>query len=226
MIEDITFVIAVRKGSKRIKNKNVKLFAGSSLLEIKLKQIKRIFKNPNILFSSNCKKSIKIAKKYTKNINFRPEKYCTSQIPMKKVYRYLASLVTTKYVCYLHTTSPLLKDATLKKSIKFKENILKKNKRIDSIVTVTKIKEYLWYRGKAINYDSENHPRSQTLPTYNALNFAINIITKKQMYEGSRIVGKNFFPISLSFPENIDVDEQWQFIVAEKLYLVIKKKLY
>ena len=46
------------------------------------------------------------------------------------------------------------------------------------------------------------------------------------MYEESRIVGKNFFPISLSFPENIDVDEQWQFIVAEKLYSIIKKNYF
>ena len=52
--------------------------------------------------------------------------------------------------------------------------------KYDSIATVTEVREYLWYKNKSINYDSSNHPRSQTLPVYKALNFAINIISKKK----------------------------------------------
>ena len=39
MNKDLTFVIAVRKGSQRIKNKNIRKFADTSLLKIKLDQI-------------------------------------------------------------------------------------------------------------------------------------------------------------------------------------------
>lgn len=227
MIDDLTFIIAVRKGSKRIINKNIKSFAGSSLLEIKLKQICRVFKNPKIFFSSNCKKSINIAKKYTQDINIRPAHYCSSKVPMKEVYSYLASFVKTKYVCYLHVTSPLLTDRTLKKSVSLTNKILKKNlNKHDSIATVTEVREYLWYKNKSVNYDSSNHPRSQTLPIYQALNFAINIISKKKMHIEKRIVGKKFFPLTLNYPENIDVDEIWQFKVAEKLYPIYKKKIH
>ena len=227
MINDITFVIAVRKGSKRIKNKNIRYFAGSSLLKIKLQQIVRVFKKPKILFSSDCKKSIQLAKKYTQNINIRPKKYCSDNIPMKKVYKYLASLVNTKYICYLHVTSPLLKDKTLKEIIKSK-NKIEKNRRdnYDSIATVANFQEYLWYKGKALNYNNNNHPRSQTLPIYQAINFAVNIISKKQMFQQSRIIGKKFFPKVLSFPENLDVDEKWQFIVAGQIYKKFKKKIF
>lgn len=227
MIDDLTFIIAVRKGSKRIINKNIKSFAGSSLLEIKLKQICRVFKNPKIFFSSNCKKSINIAKKFTQNINIRPAYYCSSKVPMKEVYSYLASFIKTKYVCYLHVTSPLLTDRTLKKSVNLMNKILKKNiSNYDSIATVTEVREYLWYKNKPINYDSSNHPRSQTLPVYQALNFAINIISKKKMHIEKRIVGKKFFPLILNYPENIDVDEIWQFHVAEKLYPIYKQKIH
>lgn len=227
MIKDLTFVIAVRKGSKRIANKNTKSFAGSSLLKIKLEQICRVFNKPKILFSSNCDKSIRIAKQYTKNINIRPRVYCTDKIPMKKVYSYLASHVKTKYICYLHVTSPLLTDRTLKKSILSMKKIFNTSKtKYDSIASVTEVREYLWYKNKPINYDSSNHPRSQTLPIYNALNFAINIISTKKMKNEKRIVGKKFFPIILKFPENIDVDEIWQFHVAEKLYPIFKKKIF
>lgn len=220
-ISDFTFIIAVRKGSQRIKNKNIKKFYKSSLLEIKLEQIKRVCKRANILFSSDCKKSIKIAKKHGCIINSRPHKYCTSRIPMKEVYRYLASLVKTKYVCYLHVTSPLLNDKSLKNSLK---RFLEKEKNYDSLATVNEVREYLWYQGKSINYNSNNHPRSQTLPIYYALNFAINIIDTKTMFDKSRIVGKNFYPFVLKFPENIDVDEPWQFENAQLLYKFINKK--
>jgi len=45
---------------------------------------------------------------------------------------------------------------------------------------------------------------------------------KKKMEKYGKIVGKKFFPILLKFPENIDVDEKWQFIIADILY---KKKI-
>ena len=38
----IKALVAVRSGSQRVVNKNIRPFAGSSLLEIKLNQLKRI----------------------------------------------------------------------------------------------------------------------------------------------------------------------------------------
>ena len=63
---------------------------------------------------------------------------------MPKVYKYLASKVDTPFVCYLHVTSPFLKDPVLKLALK---KFSSKNKTYDSVVTVTKIREYLW-KGK------------------------------------------------------------------------------
>ena len=38
----IKALVAVRSGSMRVKNKNIRPFAGSTLLEVKLAQLKRI----------------------------------------------------------------------------------------------------------------------------------------------------------------------------------------
>ena len=56
MLDNFTFVVAVRKGSKRVKNKNIKKFGDSSLIELKLDQIRRLFKSVKILVSSDCPK--------------------------------------------------------------------------------------------------------------------------------------------------------------------------
>ena len=212
--KDITFVIATRKGSKRIKNKNIRKFGNSSLLEIKLKQIKRIIKRPIILLSSDCKTSQKIGKKNDAIVDIRPKKFATDNIPMKAVYKYLAKKVNTQYICYLHVTSPFLKDKTLKQSIaKFFQN----KKKCDSLASVTPVKEYLWYKNKPVNYNPKNHPRSQTLPEYVALNFAVNIVSTTYMRNKGRIVGENFYPINLDFPESLDIDNQWQFNLGNLL---------
>ena len=54
--------------------------------------------------------------------------------------------------------------------------------------------KYIWYENKAINYDPTNHPRSQDLPKYLALNFAINILPRKIMIESKSILGNKFYP--------------------------------
>jgi CMP-N,N'-diacetyllegionaminic acid synthase len=216
LIKDLTFVIAVRKGSNRIKNKNIRKFGDSSLLEIKLKQIKRLFGTKNIFLSSDCKQSLKIGRKYNAQLDYRPKKFANSKVQMKKVYSYLASNIDTKYVCYLHVTSPFLKDKTLKKAINlFFKKTRKKN---ITLVTVSKVKEYLWYKNKALNYNPNNHPPSQTLPEYLALNFAINIVNRDYMYSQGKIVSDKFLPVILEFPENIDIDEKWQFQFAKKIF--------
>ena len=38
----IKALVAVRSGSQRVKNKNIRPFAGSTLLEVKIRQLKKI----------------------------------------------------------------------------------------------------------------------------------------------------------------------------------------
>ena len=68
-----------------------------------------------------------------------------------------------------------------------------KNKTYDSVVTVTKIREYLWKGKRAINYNPNRHPRSQDLKGIIALNFAVNIVTTNYMKKKGRITSDNFF---------------------------------
>tara|TARA_X000000950_G_scaffold8188_1_gene9011 strand:- start:22711 stop:23388 length:678 start_codon:yes stop_codon:yes gene_type:complete len=208
ILNNYTFIIAVRKGSQRVKNKNTRKFGDSNLVAIKLKQIRRLSKKANILLSSDCPKSLSLGKKYGAEIDDRERKFCSNSIPMPQVYKYLAKKIKTKFVCYLHVTSPFLKDATLKKALK---TFISKKNKFSSVVTVTSVKEYLWKNDKAINYNPKRHPRSQDLKGVIALNFAINIVEKKFMEKQGRITSDNFFPIEINFPENMDIDTKWQF---------------
>lgn len=57
-------IIPARGGSKRIKEKNIRPFAKSTLLDITIKFVISTNLFDNIIVSSNCKKTISIASKY------------------------------------------------------------------------------------------------------------------------------------------------------------------
>ena len=65
----IVAIIPIRKNSRRIKNKNfINFFKGNSLLEIKIKQLKKINKIDKIIVSSDSLLARKIAYKYNVSI--------------------------------------------------------------------------------------------------------------------------------------------------------------
>ena len=43
------------------------------------------------------------------------------------------------------------------------------------------------------------------------------------MRSEGRIVGHNFYPLKLEFPESLDIDDQWQFDIG-KILLKLNKK--
>ena len=57
----IKALVAVRSGSQRVVNKNIRPFAGSSLLEIKLNQLKRIPNIDGIVVNTNDDKMLEKA---------------------------------------------------------------------------------------------------------------------------------------------------------------------
>ena len=65
MKQKIVAIIPIRKNSQRVKNKNFKNFyKGKSLLEIKVKQLKKVSEIDKIVISSDSLKAERIAKKY------------------------------------------------------------------------------------------------------------------------------------------------------------------
>ena len=60
----IKALIAARSGSMRVKNKNIRPFAGSTLLEVKIEQLLRISQLDGIVVNSNDEEILGIAQKY------------------------------------------------------------------------------------------------------------------------------------------------------------------
>ena len=210
----ITAVIPVRKGSTRCKNKNIRNFGDTILLKLKIETLKKVKGIDKILVSSNCDIMLGIAKDMGVDIHKRDEQYCTNNNP-GQFFCNLASTIDTNILMHVPVTTPLI-DAHQYDEILLKWDKIKLTN--DSLNATTKIKEFIWYNNKPVNYDRNNPPPSQDLPNFNYLNFGCNIISKKSVFKLNNIVGKTPFLFEIDQISGVDIDENSDFITAELLY--------
>lgn len=208
-------LIPVRQGSQRVTNKNIRPFANSSLLEIKINQLKRIDAIEEICVNSDCEYMLSVAKKLGATPIKREAYYASNDVPMNEVWKNMAESMSSDVIMYVNVTNPLVTDKTYKDICDLWNNL---EAKYDSISTTHIIKEYLWYMDRPLNYDPTSHPRSQDLPEYLGLNFAVSVIPKDILIDKKSIIGNNFYPYVIDNIQAIDIDEEIDFEIAEILY--------
>lgn len=120
-------IITARKGSKRIKNKNLKLFFGKPIIFYAIETLKKTKIFDLIIVSTNCDKIEKIAKKFgIKKIIRRPDNISNNKTGTIKVINHSIKelkkdKIYPKYICCMYPASPL----TNHKNIKFSYNLIK-----------------------------------------------------------------------------------------------------
>ncbi|MBC5786690.1 cytidylyltransferase domain-containing protein [Clostridium facile] len=211
----IKALVAVRSGSVRVQNKNLRPFAGSSLLELKLTQLQRIKGLDGIIVNSNDDQMLTIAQQYGCEAVKRDAYYASNTVSMSDVYRNMAENCNCDVIAYINVTNPLIKDETLEKAIMAYHSL---KDGYDSLNSAHLIKEFMFYENKPINYDLKNQPRSQDLPDYYALNFAFNIIARDTMMECKNVVGKKPFIYGIDEVEATDIDNPIDFEFAEFVF--------
>lgn len=210
----IKALVAVRSGSMRVQNKNLRPFAGSSLLEVKLAQLKRIKGLDGIIVNSNDDTMLSIAEKMGCETVKRDPYYASNEVSMSDVYKNMAENCDCDVIAYINVTNPLLKDETIEKAIEEYKNM----KDFDSLNSAHLVKEFMFLDNKPVNYDLKNQPRSQDLPDYYALNFAINIISKEKMVECKNVVGEKPWIYGIDEIEATDIDNPIDFDFSEFVF--------
>ncbi len=208
-------MIAVRSGSVRVINKNLCPFAGSSLLEIKINQLKRIKLLDGIIVNSNDDEMLSLAQSLGCEVVKRDEYYASNTVSMSEVYKNMAENSNTNTIAYINVTNPLLTDKTIIEAI---ETYYNKKSLFDSLNSAHLIKEFMFKDGIPLNYDLLNQPRSQDLPEIAALNFAINILGRDTMIKCKNVVGTKPNIYIITEEEATDIDTHLDFEVAEILY--------
>ena len=211
----LTAVVTVRKGSQRVKNKNLRLFAKKNLLIHKIEVLKKIKKLDEIVINTDSLEAIKIAKKLKVNFFKREDYYASSTCSNSEFWSNIAKNTNSKYIMFTHCTNPMVSEKTYKDFIKIFE---KKKNFFDSFNTVSDVKEFLFMKNKPMNFNPVKTPNSQDLPNIFKLNFAINILMTDQMNKTKTLIGKKPFFFKLNQVEGYDINTPLEFSFAEHLF--------
>jgi len=216
----IKALIPVRSGSVRVKNKNIRPFADSNLLEIKIKQMLSIKNLDGIIVNSNDDEMLDIAKSLGVETVKRQEYYASNEVSPNDLYVNIAENFNADIMVFANVTNPLLNNQTIIDCIELYKTLDNQ----DSVNTVNFVKEFLWLDGKAINYNPDKKPRSQDLPDIVSINHAVNVIEKNLMIERRDIFDYKPHLKIIDKIESIDIDDELDFEFAEFMYKKLRSK--
>ena len=224
----ISIFIPIRKGSKRVKNKNIKKIGkfNLGLTEIKIKKIiklKKLLGNKHeieLVVATNCLKTLKYCKNFEWIKTYKRSENISGDHSLNKLIDLIPSICKGKFILWTHVTSPLFSSNCYRDFIK--SFFGKKTKR--SAFSADLIQKFLFQSDKKwISHESSINkwPRSQDLkPTY-IINSAAFIATRKTYVEARDRLCRNPFPIISKNNTGFDVDNKDDFEKLKKLKIQI-----
>ena len=208
----VVAVVPVRAGSTRIVDKGIRPFAGTTLLDIKIKSLKKVKTLTDIVVSSDSELALDIARGHGVSCHRREDYYASSECSGSEFFENLAESIDSDIIVYSPPTSPFVSPKTVEKAI-----FSYKNHDCDSVATVFPVKHHMWLEGKTLNYDISDSPNSQDLPEIVRITYGVCVNSNKNVIKYKNIVGINPFFISLSEKEAVDIDNFIDFKFAEFL---------
>lgn len=209
----ITAVVAVRAGSQRVKNKNIRPFGNTNLLEMKLQLLKEVKLIDEIIVNSDCDKMLSIAKNYGVKAHKREDYYASSEATNSEFHGHIGEVTNSDTIFLAPVCSPFVTVESHELAIKYYlEN------HYDSVTSVSDVKNHLWLDGNPLNYDLRNVPNSQDLPEIVKLTYGITIVDREIMRREKRVVGNNPGFYKLDEIESVDIDTEFDFFIAEQIY--------
>lgn len=213
----IVALVPMRSDSKRVPNKNIRLFNGKPLYWhiistlLSCPYIEEIYVNTNSeLLMEELPRSFKRVR-----IIPRPQHLCSDMTPMTDILLHDVGFVKADWYVQTHATNPLLRAETVTRAI---ESILG-HPEFDSLFGVTPFKTRLWnIAGKAINHDPKVLLRTQDLDPVFEENSNIYIFQAEALRRLNSRIGERPLMFQISREESWDIDEELDFKVAEYLH--------
>ena len=225
----ITAIIGVRKGSERVKNKNIKPFGDTNLLELKIKTLLNCKNIDNILVTSDCDEMLEIAKKYDVITHKRDKYYASSECPTSEYFKYLGKLSPSYNVLFTCVTSPFVQSSDYYNMIeKYKSKEFKL--KYDSLIKCVKSHEFTFYNNQPVGFKLDNQPRSQDIKNLYKSSMSCSILNKYLLINNKSIIGKSPYFYELNDEiKSLDVDTLTDFYICELLYknnILSEKSIY
>ena len=205
----IVAFVPMKLNSQRVKNKNIKEFDnGKPLCTYILNTLKSVSNIDEIYVYCSDEK----VKKYLpEGIKFlkRSEKLDGQTVKINEVLKSFANDVEADYYVLTHTTAPFISKETIEKGVE-----IIKEKKHDSVFTVSRIQEFMWKDNKPFNYDLNAIPRTQDLNPLFAETCGLYIYSRDLILQKNRRIGNNPYLLEVSKIEALDIDTEEDFFIS------------
>jgi len=224
MLNGKTFlaIIPARGGSKRLPRKNVLDLAGKPLVAWTIEAAIESKYIDKVVVSSDDHEILTVAKEYGAVILKRPDELANdTSTSFEAVEHAISQNSGFDCVVLLQATSPLRTTSHIDEAITSFED-----KHADAVISVCEMEHSpLWSNtlpkdGAMVNFLSHEvlNKRSQDLESYYRLNGAIYIVTISSLLdEKTFFLEKNVFSYVMSKNCSVDIDEDIDFYMADKL---------
>jgi len=132
---------------------------------------------------------------------------------MNEVLQCFAADVPADIYVMTHTTAPFISKKSIENGLKAVES-----GDYDSSFAAKKLQDFLWKDGSPFNYELNNIPRTQDLPTLYEETSGFYIYKSEVMTKLNRRVGEKPFIVVVGEIESVDIDEEEEFIIADAIY--------
>ena len=217
-------IIPARSGSKRIKNKNIIKLNGKPLIYYTIQFAKKLNFVDEIIFSSDSRRYLNLAKKYKiNNLSLRPKKISSDNSQTIDVVKYeINKIKKYDYILLLQPTTPFRDIKDFKKAYR----ILINNK-CDSVITVNLVNNFHPYRMKIfkgnilnnfINLKKENFKAVKHLPKVFVRSGSMYFFKRENISKYNSILGKKTYGIEVKGKNTINIDEKEDLILAKHFF--------
>lgn len=219
-MDKITCFLPCRRGSQRVPDKNVKLFAGSKngLVEVKLKQLCAVKDIDEIVLSTDDERILDYAgtlRDTRIRLHHRSDELASSAASTDSLVAHALKLIPEGHILWTHVTSPFVNARHYNSIIAcYREKLLM---GYDSLMTVTDLQGFLWKDGLPMNYDRaiEKWPRTQTLSPIQEVNSAVFFAPCIVYRNLDDRIGKTPYLYPLNKLISHDIDWPEDFVIAE-----------
>ena len=210
----ILLVILARKGSRRIKNKNIKKFNGKPLVVWTIEQALR-FQNLNsqVLLSSDCEKTLKIGQSYKKLLTIKRSRNLATRntTSIEVIKNLIKKLKFTGHIILLQPTSPLRLDIDIKKVISM---LMKKKMPVISVSKLIQNSSLIIRANKKKKFVPLNKKKCSLYYP----NGAIFAASSEWLIKNFSFYDSKSFLYIMPEERSIDIDYEYQFKMAEVLF--------
>tara|TARA_A100001011_G_C14263259_1_gene823509 strand:- start:508 stop:1230 length:723 start_codon:yes stop_codon:yes gene_type:complete len=219
----LSVFLPLRKGSKRVKNKNIRPFKNYKfgLTELKINQLKKLkyifsktYKKKRIEFiiSTNCKRISRYTKKFKWIKTFKRKESLAKDDSLDKLINHVPSICSGKYIMWTHVTSPFYNE---KDYLNFIKMFLKiKNNKYQSAFSADYLKKFIYVKKigwVSHDYKRKKWPRTQKLSNSYIVNSAA-FLTSRQIYlKNKDRLCNNPVPILSRVGSGFDIDDMNDF---------------